>query len=68
MDIYNVEKVSTHGGSLRVYIKYVANKNKKMSKNVEKVLAEEINFKLFSRKTFKRFNQDISNIKKKLIY
>ncbi|MAU58444.1 MAG: SAM-dependent methyltransferase [Flavobacteriaceae bacterium] len=66
MDIYNVEKLSTHGGSLRVYIKYVANKNKRMSKNVEKVLAEEINFKLFSRKTFKRFNQDISNIKKKI--
>jgi SAM-dependent methyltransferase len=64
MEVYNVDKISTHGGSLRIYVKHASNKNKKISKNIKKILNEEIGFKLFDRKTFQQFSQNISKIKK----
>ena len=39
--IYDVEELSTHGGSLRIYAKHTANEVLACSKNVENVLDEE---------------------------
>jgi SAM-dependent methyltransferase len=64
MEVYDVDKVSTHGGSLRIYVKHASYKNKKISNNIKKILNEEISFKLFERETFKQFSQNISKIKK----
>ena len=64
MEVYNVDKISTHGGSLRIYVKNSSCKNRKISNNIKKLLNEEICFKLFERETFKKFSENISKIKK----
>ena len=65
LKIFNVEKLSTHGGSLRVY-GCKGNYPKKIYNNVNKILKEEINFGLQNLKTFNQFKLKVKNIKKEL--
>jgi nucleoside-diphosphate-sugar epimerase/dTDP-4-dehydrorhamnose 3,5-epimerase-like enzyme len=61
LHIYDVEKINTHGGSLRVY---VSRKNiRKVSDQVKKILKEEVNFGIKNFSIFKDFEKKIMNIK-----
>ena len=60
-DITKVEKIKTHGGSLRVYIK--KGKKIKIDKSVTKILQEEDKFGLKKYKTYKKFGEKIYHIK-----
>ena len=60
--IVKAEKINTHGGSLRVYIK--KNKNTKLDKSVKALLTEEEKFGIKKYKTYQNFAEQIYKIKK----
>ena len=55
--IVKAEKINTHGGSLRVYVK--KDKNSKIDSSVKSLLAEEDKFGLKSFSTYKKFAEKI---------
>ena len=61
LKIFNVEKINTHGGSLRVFLR--KNKKMKINKNVKNILKEEDIFGIKDFKTYEEFNAKINNIK-----
>ncbi len=60
--IYKVEKIGTHGGSIRIYVK--KNKKIKIDKSVHKLLKEEENFGINKFKTYQEFGKKIQNIRR----
>ena len=59
--IYDVEKIETHGGSLRLYIsKDLAIKSKP---SISKILKEEDNFKIKDKKTYLMFEKNLQKKK-----
>ena len=67
LEIFNIEKLETHGGSLRYFIKYKNNKIHKINKSVSKQLIEEKKFGLGNFSTYKKFGISVKKSKKKLI-
>jgi len=59
--IFRSEKIDTHGGSLRIYVK----KNKKVNieANVKKMLKEEEDFGIKNYKTYKNFGERVYKIR-----
>ena len=66
LEVFDVEKLETHGGSLRYYIKRISNNKFKISSRVRKQLQEEIKFKLHKYSTYIKFRKKVENSKKKL--
>ncbi len=63
--IFDVEKINTHGGSLRIFVS--KDKNININNNVNKVLSEEIIFGIKNFKTYQNFSKKIQKIKKNVI-
>ena len=65
-EVYDAEKIDTHGGSLRVFIK---KNNKIIKKNytINKILKEEIKFGIFNYKTLEIFRDKIELIKNNIV-
>ena len=64
MTVFDAEKISTHGGSLRVY---ACRKDAyEISENVSKILEEEEKAGLYEKKTFDNFAEKIFETKQKL--
>ena len=63
--IYRAEKIDTHGGSLRVYIK--KGKKNKIENSVVKILKEEKKFGIDKFETYKKFGKKIDQIRKNVI-
>ena len=59
--IYKAEKVETHGGSIRVYIK--KDKKTKIGESVKKILSEEEKFGVKKFKTYQEFGKQIYKIR-----
>jgi 2-polyprenyl-3-methyl-5-hydroxy-6-metoxy-1,4-benzoquinol methylase len=64
LKIINVDKINTHGGSLRIDICKKENP-KSISNKVVKILKEEKNFGLNNLKTYLNFKNKVYNLKKK---
>ena len=66
--IYKAEKIDTHGGSLRVYIK--RSKDQKIENSVKKILKDEENFGIKNFKTYEKFGKKVyqirENVKKRI--
>ncbi|OUW10910.1 MAG: hypothetical protein CBD26_04300 [Candidatus Pelagibacter sp. TMED166] len=60
--IYKSEKVDTHGGSIRIYVK--KNKKVKVESSVEKMLNEETKFGIKKFKTYQEFGNKVYQIRK----
>ncbi len=67
LEVFNIEKLTTHGGSLRYYIKKTNNHKFKINKNVKKQLKHEIRFGLNKFSTYLKFKTKVENSRKKLI-
>ena len=67
LEVFNIEKLSTHGGSLRYYIKRISNKKFAINKNVNNQLKKELNFGLNKYSTYLKFKNDVEKSRKKLI-
>ena len=63
--IYRAEKINTHGGSIRIYLK--KSKKIKIESNVKKIILEEENYGIKKYKTYKKFAEKVYNIKKNVI-
>lgn len=63
LQIYDVDEISTHGGSLRVYIKHKEEKTKIISENVANLLKKEEYYKMNSLEGYSSFKTKISSIK-----
>ena len=63
--IFRSEKVNTHGGSIRVYIK---KENKiKIENSVKKILKEEENFGIKNYKTYQKFGEKVYKIRENVL-
>ena len=63
--IFRSEKINTHGGSIRVYIK---KENKiKIENSVKKMLKEEENFGIKNYKTYQKFGEEVYKIRENVI-
>ena len=67
LEVFNIEKIKTHGGSNRYYIKKKSNKKYIINQNVKKNLNIERNFGLNNFSTYKRFASRVKKSKLKLI-
>jgi hypothetical protein len=63
--IFRAEKIDTHGGSLRIYIK--KNKKIKIENNVKKLINEEEIFGIKDFKTYQKFGEKVYQIKENII-
>ena len=63
--IYKAEKINTHGGSLRIYIK--KGKNITIQDSVNKLIEEEEKFGIKDFKTYQNFSEKVYKIKKNVI-
>ena len=66
LEVFDIEKLKTHGGSLRYYIKRISNKKFKISNRVKKQFNEELKFKLNKYSTFVNFRKKVEKSKKNL--
>ena len=67
LSIYKIEKINTHGGSLRVYVKHNENKIIKISSDAIKIINEENESKIFNKEKFLWFNKNLQIIKENTI-
>ena len=67
LTIFDVEEISTHGGSLRIYAKHEKNNNFKIKNSVEEILDKEKKFGLLNLSCYLEFSKRIESLKKELI-
>ena len=67
LEIFDIKNLSTHGGSIRYYIKKKTNKTLKISNNVRKQINKETNYGIQKLKTYKRFSKNVHKSKKGLL-
>jgi SAM-dependent methyltransferase len=67
LEIFDIEEIITHGGSLRVYLKHIENKKIMISKSVSNILEKEIEFKLNELSYYRNFQDKINKIKYDLL-
>ena len=63
--IFKSEKINTHGGSIRVYIK--KDKNVKIEQSVKKMLKEEETFGIKNFKTYQKFGEKVYKIRENVL-
>ena len=66
LKLFDIEKISNHGGSLRYYV-CKREKNYKLSSRLKKILKDETKLGLNNFKTFKKFANRVYKSKKKLV-
>jgi len=67
LEVYDVEELKTHGGSIRVYGCKANSKIKVNSKNIETIIKKEINFGLNTITPYDSFQEDVDVIKNNLL-
>ena len=66
LEVFNIDKLNTHGGSLRYYIKRISNNKLRINKKVKKQINREMKFGLNRFSTYIKFNKNVENSRKKL--
>jgi len=67
LKLYDVEKLTTHGGSLRIYATHLENSNIPISDNIDSLLCEEDQFGLLGMDVYKNFQEKADNVKYDLL-
>ena len=67
LELFDIQKISTHGGSLRYFIKRKKNNQIKISNKVSTQIDKEIKYGLGKFSTFVKFGEKTVNSKNKLI-
>ena len=67
LEIYHVEKISTHGGSLRIFVKHKNDNSKKPTKNLSQILLLENKNGLNTKKVYENFQNKIDEVKKNFL-
>ena len=66
LEIFDIEKLSTHGGSNRIFIKKMTS-NKAITENVSKIINEELSMGMDKFETYQKFAQNVVNSKNETI-
>lgn len=67
LEIFDVEELNTHGGSLRIFVKHKNNNFHKERKSVKKILEKEKIFGLGKISTYTNFSQEVNSIRDELL-
>lgn len=63
LEIFDVEEITTHGGSLRIYAKHTQDSTKAISQNVSALLSKEIQKGMNTLEYYMGFQQKVDKIK-----
>src|SRR3972149_8769263 len=66
LTIFDVDEISTHGGSLRIYAKHEENQELKVSENILKLIKKEYEFGLDKIITYSNFQKKIELLKQQI--
>ena len=67
LEIFDVDEIPTHGGSLRIYVKHKKDTSKPKTQKVEKLLEKEATAGLFDLDTYSRFSENVELTKRLLL-
>ncbi len=67
LKLYDVEKLHTHGGSLRIYATHIENNTFFIHENVKNILEEEKTFGLLDIEVYKNFQEKADKVKYDLL-
>lgn len=67
LEFFDIKNLTTHGGSLRYYIKKIKNSHIKVKSSVKKQINKEINFGLNKINTFNKFAKQVIKSKDNLL-
>ncbi|MBN1974467.1 MAG: methyltransferase domain-containing protein [Sedimentisphaerales bacterium] len=67
LELFDVEEIPTHGGSLRIYARHYDDSSKPVSKRVDKLLTKEIHAGMLKPEYYEPFQNKIDLIKNNLI-
>jgi len=65
--LFDVEELSTHGGSLRIYAKHKNDDSKLVSKRVQELLDKEINSGFLDIESYLTFNEKVRSVKRDIL-
>lgn len=67
LEMFDVEELPTHGGSLRIFAKHAGESKHALTNNVQSMLAKEASFGINDLETYKNFQEKAFKIKTDLI-
>src|SRR5688572_17421066 len=67
LDLFDVEEIPTHGGSLRIYAKHIEDKSKEVTANVGKLLSKESEIGITNVAYYHGFQQQALKVKLSLL-
>ncbi|MFV2000010.1 MAG: methyltransferase domain-containing protein [Acidimicrobiia bacterium] len=67
MEVFDVEELPSHGGSLRLFLKHASDTSKPVSDNVRAVLEREKSFGLLDISTYEQFSEKVKATKRALL-
>lgn len=67
LEIFDVEEIPTHGGSLRIYVKHKEDQSKSIHSNVRKMMEKEKNNALQCLETYEQFADKVKQTKFKIL-
>ena len=67
LTVFDVEKIPTHGGSLRIYARKTSSGAHKISDNVAALIDEEKKFGLLDKKTYFDFSESVKRVKRQFL-
>ncbi|NHN86553.1 methyltransferase domain-containing protein [Acetobacter musti] len=65
--VFDVDQLSTHGGSLRVYVTHEKNKNHQQTGAIQNILNQEYSAGLYNIETYKSFSERVIKIKEDFV-
>ena len=66
LEVFDVEEIPTHGGSLRLYVKHTTNNHLSVTSNVKMILDKEYRYGLDDIITYKNFSDRVMEVREKL--
>ncbi|MDE2588108.1 MAG: methyltransferase domain-containing protein, partial [Patescibacteria group bacterium] len=67
LTIFNVEELTTHGGSLRIFVKHSDNNEIQIDRNVQIILKKEEDFGLTNISTYRNFQSKVDATRKQIV-
>ena len=67
LEVFDVEELNTHGGSLRIFVKHKEDIFHKKRKSVEKILMKEDRFGLRKISTYRNFSKKVNSTREELL-
>jgi C-methyltransferase C-terminal domain/Putative zinc binding domain/Methyltransferase domain len=67
LEIFDVEELPTHGGSLRIYLHHAKDQTHKVSDRVDKLSQQELKNGVNQLKTYSNFGENVKETKRKLL-